>query len=218
MLAVRGGVCVVKTVVILAVASLVLLLSACGSQGGPESSGQASPVPTGVVSTAIVPTAVPAVLPTVGPDVPLTVYESPNVGYSIGYPEDWWLQPAAAGGDSFVRTTPEGKVAALLTVNCYKAEPGWTPEDLMTADAKAVGTVSPFHGTVPTDIEVAGVTGKERRYSFSPAATGFIIEHVVAYFISGDCGWRIGLASYGENTLDPYIPLFDRILASFRLP
>lgn len=182
-------------------------MSACGSQGGSEGNGQASPVPTGAAEA----------VSTVSPDVPLTVYQSPSLGYSISYPEDWEAQPGGNGGDNFIRMTPDGRVAALLTVACYKAQEGWTPEVLMTQDAKAVATVGQFHGATPTDVEVAGVAGKERRYWLSVAATGFIIEHVVAYLISGDCGWRIGLASYGENTLDPYIPLFDRILASFRL-
>ena len=44
-----------------------------------------------------------------------------------------------------------------------------------------------------------------------------MIEQVAAYVVKGDCGWRIGLDTYAPGTLQSFLPLFERILASFRL-
>jgi hypothetical protein len=197
---------VTSGVVLLVVGVLGLtLLTACG--GGEDSQSDRQPSPAA--------TPAPGALPTVDPDAPLAEYESPDKGYTVGYPEGWEIAEGPGPVISFRRWTPEGQVAAQLTIACWEIQEGWTIETLMTQDATAAVREGGFQTTPGADIEVAGVAAKKRRYSLNVA--GLEIEHVVAYFIQGDCGWRIGLNSYGKNTLDPYVPLFDRILDSFRL-
>jgi hypothetical protein len=190
---------------VLAIAGLVVL-AGCGSGGSkeqPTEQPSVEPTQTQTVET----------LPTVDPNVDLTDYRSPDKGYSLGYPQGW--EKASVGSlDQFLVKTESGKVAAQLTVNCLQAGSDWTPEFLMTVDASAAHIAGQVQLGQVTDVEVDGVAGKERRYSID--VQGLTIEHVAAYVIHGDCGWRIGLNSYGQGTLAPYVPLFDRILASFR--
>jgi hypothetical protein len=182
----------------------LVTLTACGSNGQSAPNDQPSPGPTETTEP----------LPTVDPNVPLSEYQSPDKGYSVGYPQGWEKGSVAGLLDLFVLKTESGKVAAQLTVECLQAEPDWTPETLMTVDAKAAKTAGQVQFGQSTDVEVGGVTGKVRRYSIN--VQGLTIEHIAVYIIRGDCGWRIGLNSFGQNTLAAYIPLFDRILASFR--
>jgi hypothetical protein len=69
-----------------------------------------------------------------------------------------------------------------------------------------------FDWAAAVPVEIAGVEGK--RISYSISVGGVAVEHVVAYVVAGSCGWRIGLNTYGPGSLEPYLPLFDRILPS----
>jgi len=83
--------------------------------------------------------------------------------------------------------------------------------------AQDANIVSRYGGALPeesTPVELGGVPGKQVTYTLG--ISGFTVEQVAAYAVKGNCGWRIGLAAYGPGNLQSYLPLFERILASFR--
>jgi len=103
---------------------------------------------------------------------------------------------------------------AELIVSCYKGE-NQTPDGLIRQDAAAISSIGAgqIDPTRAVPIELAGIAGKQLIYTTSIA--GFVIEHVAAYAVQGECGWRLGLSTYGQATLDDYLPLFQRMIASF---
>ena len=202
-------------VAVVVVFSVALVIAACGDsdEETPAATSTVAPPTNGVTST-------PEALPTVDPDAPLVEYESPEKGYSIDHPQGWEYRAGTGEkSDYFVQGTPEGRVFAQLSVTCEtEAEVvpyDLTPDGLILRDA---ANVTPLGGEIDSrtaePVQVGGVEGKTLRYSVS--LSGLTIEHVVAYAVVGECGWRIGLNSFGTGTLDPYVPLFDRILESFR--
>ena len=182
---------------------LVLLVMAVGCNGG-EQQGGATPAEQ---------FRTPVARPTYDANAPLVGFHSVDNGYTIGYPEGWEQDtPPAPGTDAFVWKIGDTRLA-LLQVTC---NPGLlSPEALMSADAEVAST---FGGrldpSTAVPVEVAGVEGKLNTYGVSVG--GLAVEHIVAYAAKGNCGWRIGLSSYGEGSLAPYLPLFNRIVASFR--
>ena len=199
--AVLGGVCVIA-----------VLAAACG---GSESEAP-KPTPSGTPS-GVLQTRTPPVLSTVDPNVSLVTYESAEKGYSIGYPEGWEIRPgSAAVGDFFVGRTEEGRILAQFGVTRVEQE-NLTADVLIQKDVTNLvnfgGRIDP-RTAVP--ITVGGVEGKQLRYFVHLGE--LTVEHIVAYAVVGEAGWRIGLNSYGSRTLDPYVPLFERIIESFRSP
>jgi hypothetical protein len=194
-----------RTAVAVVLAAAVLLVGACG---GDEENGEApSPGPTDTPGAAT--TVVPP--PVVDPEIPLVEYHSGDKGYSIGYPEGWNVEVTPGGvTDAFSWTLDERRLAQLQ-VTCNREL--LTPDSLMLAD---LGVASSFGGQLDpaaaVPVQVAGLQGKRNSYHLTVA--GLVVEHVVAYVAHGGCGWRIGLNSYGSGNLQPYLPLFDRILAT----
>ena len=186
--------------IFLAVAALAV---ACGS--GQSDKADNTPEATGTDTAS----------PTVDVNVPLVEYRSPDKGYSVSYPQGWEVTLTGGFADTFITRNSLGQVAAQLSVACFPTKEGWTEATLMTQDAKAASLSGGFQTTPAGDTELAGLPAKRRRYSLSPG--GLTVEHVVVYQIRGKCGWRVGLNSYGKDTLNAYIPLFDRILATFRV-
>ena len=180
---------------------LAAAAAACG--GGSEEAS---------VSTATPPPAVTVgPVPTVDAATPLTEYRSADPGYSIGYPEGWNVQTPGGVFSVFTWST-DGRPIAQLTLLCDRETK--TVDGLIIKDRQIIAGAGGSVPSEPTDIEVAGQPGKEITYEVTFGA--LTAEQVAAYVLSGDCGWRIGLETYGSNTREPYLPLFDRILASFR--
>jgi len=157
----------------------------------------------------------PQARPTPDPNVPFLEYQSPGAGYSISYPEGWEVTPQGSLGDRFTWFSPDRAPLAELIVSCYKGE-NQTADGLLLQDAAAIsgigsGQIDPAQA-VP--IEVAGIAGKQVTYTTTIA--GFVIEHVAAYAVQGECGWRLGLSTYGQATLDDYLPLFQQMVESFQ--
>jgi len=183
---------------------LVVAAAACGGGDEETPSSTAGPSPVATV----------APLPTIDPNVPLVEYSSPEIGYSVSYPEGW--KADAAQGSTFATfnwSLEGGRPVAQLTVLCNRGE-NQTAESLMAQDT---AILAQYGGAMPeesTTVEVGGVSGKQVTYTVN--VSGFTIEQVAAYAVKGDCGWRIGLASYSPGSLQSYLPLFERILASFR--
>ena len=152
------------------------------------------------------------VVPPLDPNVSLVEFRSPDKGYSLGYPEGWEVETSPGAGTDFFFRKADDRRLALLQVTCNRELR--TAELLMTVDQNVAsnfgGVLDP---SAAAPVEVGGVEGIQNRYSITIG--GGSIEHVVAYVAAGDCGWRIGLNSYGSGTLEPYLPLFQRILASF---
>jgi hypothetical protein len=181
---------------------LAAATAACGGGGqkAPSSSASGSPAST------------PAPLPTIDPNVPLVEYRSPDPAYSVGYPEGWENVSPGAPNPTFGWSI-EGRPIAQLTVYCTKGQ-NLTVDSLIERDRAILGQ---YGATIPaeaTPVELAGVSGTQVTYTVGIG--GLPIEQVAAYAVKGDCGWRIGLATYVPGTLQSYLPLFQRILASFR--
>lgn len=190
----------------LALASVVAFAAACGGNDGEPA--------TPVVEE---PTPTIAPFPSVDTNVPLVEFHSSGRGYTIGYPQGWKVdaspEATGAGTDFFLWEIGTQRIA-VLQVTCNRQL--LSPEDLMHADASVAsryGGSLDVNAAVP--VEVAGVEGRQNTYSLSVG--GLTVEHVVAYLVHGECGWRIGLSTMGPGTRDPFIPLFERILASFHL-
>lgn len=183
-------------------AFLLLALSTAACGGGEDTA-----VPTTTPPPAI--TAGP--LPTVDAATPLAEYRSADPGYSIGYPDGWSVQTAGGPFSAFTWST-NGRPIAQLTVSCDQE--ATTVEGLINKDRQIVAQAGGSLPPEPTPIEVAGLEGKQVTYEVNFG--GLTAEQIAAYVASGGCGWRIGLATYGTGSLDPFLPLFDRILASFQ--
>ena len=181
---------------------LAAAIAACGGgeQKAPLSTASPSPAPT------------PAPLPTIDPNVPLVEYRSPDPGYSVSYPEGWDLN-ASPGPLVTFSWTLVGRPIAQLTVLCNKGQ-DLTVGSLIQQDAAILGRYGGTAPSEPTPVELGGVSGEQVTYTASLG--GLTIEQVAAYAVKGDCGWRIGLATYSPGTLQSYLPLFQRIIASFQ--
>jgi hypothetical protein len=188
-------------------ACLLLLAGAAACGDGEEEealSTTATPSPRAVVP-----------LPTVDPDVPLVEYQSPDGGFTVGYPQGWEVVERATGGDiGTFAWSVDGRPVAQLTVLCSKEEDR-TLDDLIERDTAIVANLGGKRASDPVPIDIAGIEGKQTTYKHGVA--GLTIEQAAAYAVTEDCGWRIGLAAYGGGSLESFLPLFDRIVASFRL-
>jgi hypothetical protein len=196
----------------LVVLGVLLGVAACGR--GEESSDvtptqEGSTPGSGVVGT-------PGPVPTLDPNIRLVRYDSPDKGYSIEYPEGWQVEAAGIGApDIFVSRMEGSRKVAQVSVACTKGV-GLTPDDLIEDNNRIIGGLgSVIDPTLASPVEVAGVTGKRGEYSTQVGA--FAAEHVAVFFVVGECGWRIGLSiPVSAGDIDQFLPLFDRILASFR--
>lgn len=176
-------------------------IAACGTS-------EEEPLPTVPPS----PVATLQPLPTLSPDIPLVEYRSPDGSYSIGYPEGWEVQLAGDSPIAAFSWAVDGRPLAQLTILCITGE-NQTVDGLMADDARIISQAGGRPPTESTPIELAGVEGKQVTYVVP--AGGLSAAQVAAYAIKGDCGWRIGLATYGAEPITAYLPLFQRILASF---
>ena len=198
-----------RRIALVAVFAIALLAAACG--GGDEE--PAAPTPSEPFATSAA-ASTPVVAPTVNPEVPLVTYESAEMGYSIGYPEGWEYRAGSGGlSDFFIQGTPQGRVFAQVSVTCAREE-GVTADSLILRDAANVASMGVIDSRTAVPVQVSGVEGKSLRYFVNLGE--LTIEHVVAYAVVGECGWRIGLNTFGAGTLDPYVPLFERIVDTFR--
>jgi hypothetical protein len=154
----------------------------------------------------------PAELPAVDPNVPLVEYQSPDRGYSISYPQGWQVDVEPGFADYFLWSTEGGRPLAQLAVTCN--EDALTPDELISVDSAAASLFGAIDPTSIVPIDIAGTTGKQMRYTVQAGSVA--VEQVVAYAPGEKCGWRLGLASYGAGTLASYLPLFQRIIESFR--
>ena len=182
---------------------LVAAAASCGGsdKGAPSPTAESSPVPT------VEP------LPTIDPNVPLAEFHS-DLGYSVGYPEGWDVRATPSSQLAGFTWSQTGVPIAQLTLFCNQGA-NQTIEGLMGQDA---GVIARNGGIIPqqsTPVEVGGVPGKQVTYTTSLG--GLPIEQVAVYVVKGDCGWRIALATYESvGSLQAYLPLFDRIIASIR--
>lgn len=190
------------------------------AEANPSRAAGAAPCGEGeqgaAVPTTMPPTpSTPGVLPTVDAKAPLAEYYSPDRGYSVGYPEGWEEVEALSGPDFAVFSwTLDGRPMAQLTIMCNEGE-NQTLSSLMQQDSAVLRRVGGTRLSDPVPIEVAGAEGK---LVTSAHRIGTIaIEQAKAYAVAGECGWRIGLDAYGEGSLQSFLPLFERIVASFRL-
>jgi len=192
----------------LAIAGACLLLvagaAACGD--GEEE----APIPTPVFLTPLPPQA----MPTVDASVPLVEYRSPDGGFSVSHPDGWTDLRNMSGPDFAVFSwTEDGIPIAQLTVLCNRGE-NQTVDSLIAGDAAISAQFSGGSTSDPVPIEVAGTSGKQVTYARN--VSGLTVEQVAAFVVTGDCGWRIGLDTYVKGSLQSYLPLFERILASFQ--
>jgi hypothetical protein len=175
--------------------------TACG--GGGDEADQVTPT----VATSLL-------RPTPDTNTPLIEYRSPDKGYVVSYPEGWEFDDSPqALGDAFVWRMADGTNVAQLVIT--RNADILTPEDLLKQD---VSIISTYGGRIdPTqtrDVQVAGKTGTMALYATSLG--GLPAEQAVVYFAGDDYGWRLGLTTYGGSSLPAFLPLFDRIIASFQ--
>lgn len=163
------------------------------------------------------PTPPQTALPAVDPDIALVEHHSTHKGYTLSYPEGWRVMAGEEFTDYFVWRAESGRTYAQVSISCR--DPGdqaSTPEQMVRFDAHAInelgaGRVSPSEAT---PLEVGGLPGRQLRYTHM--LSGLKVQQVVAYAVSERCGWRISLAVYGDASMEPYLPLFQRIIATFR--
>jgi hypothetical protein len=184
------------------VLAVILGLTACGGDGNGPAEG------TALTATA---RAGPVELPTVPADAAFVEYVSPDKNYTVSYPSGWVFS-SDGFADNFLWSTEEGRPVAQLTVTCNAQ--ALTPDELIDADAAVVARFGRIDPTSIVPIEIAGTMGKQATYTVPAGSVA--VEQMVAYAPGDNCGWRIGLASYGAGTSAAFSPVFQRIVASFR--
>ena len=191
-------------------AAAVFLFAACGGGGG---QGEATPPAAANPTQAATPGegTTPVALPTFDADVPLVEFRSADKGYSLSYPQGWEVEASPGAPTDFFFWRVRDRRLVQLQVTCNRE--ALSADSLMLLDADFA---SNFGGNLnraaAVPVEISGVEGKRNSYNISVG--GMTVEHVVAYVVSGGCGWRIGLNTQGPGSLGPYLPLFDRILPS----
>lgn len=192
----------------------LLLVAAAAACGGSEKGAPSSTAEPTLASTpGATPASTPEPVPTIDLGVPLVEYHSPDFGYSVSYPEGWVLHGSESSPVTVFSWSLDGRPIAQLTVLCNKGQ-GQSVDGLIAQD-RAI--LSQYGATLPTEstpVEVGGLPGKQVTYTLG--YSGLTVEQVAAYAAEGDSGWRIGLATYGSGSLEPSMPLFERIIASFR--
>lgn len=193
-------------------AALSLVAAACG--GDEETVAPSDDSELALPPTSASPASSPEVLPTFDPDTSLVEYRSPDKGYVVSYPEGWEVDAGPHTGiDTFLRGSASERIFAQLSVRCRPRD-NQTVNDLMRTSQAVLSRFGPINLAEATPIEIAGTEGK--KLSFAVRVGDIDVEQVVAYAVQGDCGWRVGLAAYGKGQLEQYLPLFDRIIASFQ--
>jgi hypothetical protein len=192
---------------LIAAAACVLVVTATAACGDGGKEGASPATPTLAPST-------PAAKPTVDPSVPLVEFRSPDKNYTIGYPEGWEELKDVSGPDFIVFSWDLNGPVAQLTILCNEGQ-NQTLDTLVAGDNAVMRRFGGTGLSGPTPIEVAGLPGTQMTYVAN--YSGLVVEQAAAYVIDGDCGWRIGIATYGRGSLQSFLPLFERILASFRL-
>lgn len=197
----------------LAIAGACLLfLAVAAACGGSE---EETPLFTPTIPATTPSPSAPDPLPTVDATVPLVEYSPPLGEYTVGYPRGWEVVEKATGGDLAVfGWTVDGRPMAQLSTLCTREE-DLTVGGLIERDTAVIADFGGGPVSDPVSIEVAGTTGSQVTYRHGVG--GLTIEQVVAYAVTEQCGWRIGLATYGGGSLESYLPLFERIIASFQV-
>jgi hypothetical protein len=190
-----------------------LMATACGGGGKNAAFPDEAALPTPLTPSGS-PESTPQAVPTFDAGTELVEFRSPDKGYVLSYPKGWQVIAGPDTGiDTFVRSLPSGVVLAQLSVTCRQGMEGQGVLDLMRVTQGALKGFAQINLATATPIEIGGTAGK--KLIFSATIGDIKEEQAVAYAVLGDCGWRVGLAAYDEGQLQQYLPLFDRIIASF---
>jgi hypothetical protein len=190
-------------------AFLSLILTACAGGGDEE-----------VTQPAITeqPTSPTEAAPTRTPTITDNLFEFPDRGYSVRFPQGWTPMPDFLPGpgfsvDAFFGPEEIAGIKPNIAVTCEQIPEGMAPKDYFDQKVNAVRAVT----QVEPEVSSREVSGQEaRQLRFARQELEAPIEKTEVLFVTEKCGWSIGLTvPYGDRA--SYQDLLDEFLDSFRL-
>jgi hypothetical protein len=190
-------------------AFLSVALTACGGGGG-----EAKETPITGQATSAAP-ATPMSTPIVADNL----FEFPDRGYSVRFPEGWTPMPNFLPGpgfsvDVFFAPQETEGVQPNIAVTCEQVDEGKNLKDYVNAKVDIVKNIA----HVEPEVSPREVSGQEAMMSRYARETNVDspFEKTEVFFITERCGWIIALtAPYNERA--SYHDLFDEFVDSFRL-
>ena len=183
-----------------------LVVVACGS-GDDRTPGSSTATQTAGEGTA------PA-SPIPDPTFPLVEYVASDKGYALSYPEDWQIMAGPTQlADTYYYDSPDGRQLAKITVTCYEGS-DWTAASMASIDAKIGVRLAGFNQGESREVQIGDVTGTMKSFSFR--FNTFLVETVAVYAPRADCGWRVALNTWEPGASAVYLPLFERVISTFR--
>jgi hypothetical protein len=198
-----------RHLLVLFLALLSLALTACG--GGGEKAAE----PT----TARQPTAAVQATPMITPIITGNLFESPDKGYSVRFPEGWKpLSDFLPGPDFWVDAFFEPEeiegVQPNMAVTCEHPSEGMTLKEYFEQKVEVVRQVAGVEPEVSSR-EIAGQEALVSRFVREKNVQS-PIEKTEVYFFTEACAWGLSLtAPYSQR--DSYQDLFEEFLGSFHL-
>jgi hypothetical protein len=195
-------------VAILAVLSLSL--TACAG-GGDEEVAQPGTTPQ--------PTSSAEVTPARTPTITDNLFEFPDGGYSVRFPEGWspranFLPGPGFTVDAFFAPQEVEKVQPNIAVTCEQVPEGMSLKEYSDRKVEVAKQVTKEEPEV-TSREVSGQEAMQLRYTREERIAA-PIEKTEVVFITDRCGWDIALtAPFSERVA--YRDLFNEFLGSFSL-
>lgn len=192
-------------------ALLLLILSGC--QGSTSEDNEATP---GTTAQQTPPSRVEL---DATPVITGNLFESPEKGYSVRFPEGWlpvadFLPGPDFTVDAFFAQEEEVEgVQPNIAVTCEAAEQGTDLQEYFDRKVDIVRQVT----EVEPEVSSRQVSGEEALvYRFSRKNEDVNLEKTEVFFVTERCVWSIALtAPYGDRAI--YSGLLDDFLESFRL-
>lgn len=191
-------------------ALLFLSLTACGGGAGDEEVAEPG--------TTTQPTSPAAAAPTKTPTITDNLFEFPDKGYSVRFPEGWTPVPNFLPGpgfsiDAFFAPEEIAGIQPNIAVGCEEVQEDATLREYFDNKVDVVRQVT----QVEPEVSSREVSGQEAlMYRFAREEMEPPLEKTEVIFITERCGWNIALTvPYGDRA--NYYGLFDEFLESFRL-
>jgi hypothetical protein len=194
-------------------AIFALGLAACGGGGG---EGEvAEPTAAGTVEQ---PTAAPIPTAASTPTITGNLFEYPERGYSVEFPDGWTPQPnflpaADFSVDAFFAPDEVNGIQPNISVTCEAPPEGMSLQDYFNKKVDVIRQVV----KVEPDVRSRQVSGQEAMISdYSREKDEPKLEKMEAVFITDKCAWSIAMTvpSGGGTT---YQDMFNAFLDSFTL-
>ena len=201
-------------------AGATVLLAACGG----DNEAPPSPSPAATTAPAATPEGTPLSrlpglpTPATTPVISGSLFEYPERGYSVRFPEGWTPEPNLLAQPEIATDVffgpQEGEVRPNISVTCQPLPEGTTTEKYFE-DKMALVDGQAGSKVEAQPAEVSGVEARRAVYSLSAQGSP-TIEKVEVFFLNDRCGWSIALVTPLDRRA-AFEAVLDQFLASFTL-